>query len=265
MGGNVFDGSIDEVIIYNRSLSDAEITALYNKGLYRQQGNYTSNKSDAGEEVDWQHLNISMTEPSTTNITFYTSTDNITYDLCPLDVTRTYCDIATANSQNLYYRTILQTKSAPSKVTPILTNITINFEAVEGGETSINFTIWDGTAWDPFETSSDYLEFRCTPTQTDCEPTDQDIGSSQSIFRICDNGTAAGTDVYMHVNETFANIDLKCDDDYTAAGATTLTTSNQSIHGALSEGSCIDISCWADYSNPTSGGYFDIYGYVVSS
>jgi len=58
---------------------------------------------------------------------------------------------------------------------------------------------------------------------------------------------------------------LKCDDDYTAAGATTLTTSNQTIHASsISVDSCIQVSCWADYTSPSTGGYLDVAAYVTS-
>jgi hypothetical protein len=129
------------------------------------------------------------------------------------------------------------------------------------GTIGTNFTIWDGSNW--VDHTSEDIQFRCTPTQTDCEPTNQDTGSSQSIYRVCNTGTLTGL-VYMNMNTTIANIDLKCDDDYTPAGATILTTSNQTIHSDLTN-DCIDISCWADYSNPTAGGFFTVNSYVVET
>jgi hypothetical protein len=68
----------------------------------------------------------------------------------------------------------------------------------------------------------------------------------------------------MKINQTFSGIDLKCDDDYTSAGATILTTSYQQIHGTLANGSSIYVSCWTDYSNPTSGGIFEVYTNISS-
>ena len=126
----------------------------------------------------------------------------------------------------------------------------------------INMTIWDGSSWIAYG-AGEYPRFRCTPTQTNCEPTNQDAGSSQSIFSICNNGTLVGTSVYMNMNTTYAGIALKCDDDYTTAEATTLTTANQTIHGALDIDACTDICCWADYDNPDSGGAFGIIGHVI--
>lgn len=132
------------------------------------------------------------------------------------------------------------------------------------GDPDTNFTIWDGAGWVDSWSSGEYITFRCTPTQTDCEPDNQNAGSSQSIYQVCNNGTGTGTNIYFHVNQTVANIALKCDDDYTAAGATTLTTSNQSIHTTIGPSACTLVSCWADYTSPTAGGYFDVHAYIVS-
>ena len=53
-----FNGSIDEVIIYNKSLTSTEITNLYNKGLFKHpNGNYTSGILDAGQIVNWTNIN----------------------------------------------------------------------------------------------------------------------------------------------------------------------------------------------------------------
>ena len=116
--------------------------------------------------------------------------------------------------------------------------------------------------WVIFNSTGEYLSFACTPTQTYCEPDNQVVGSSQSIYQVCNNGSTSGTGVYLRMNETVANIALKCDDDYTASGATTLTTSNQTIHSTLAVDACTYISCWADYTSPTSGGYFNVEAYV---
>ena len=126
----------------------------------------------------------------------------------------------------------------------------------------INYTIWNGSNWMMYGVGN-YPKFRCTETQTDCEPENQNVTLSQSIFRICNNGTANGTSVNINMNPVFSGITLKCDDDYTSVGAITLTTSNQSIHGSLNINSCVDISCWADYNNPDSGGAFQVNGFVI--
>lgn len=139
---------------------------------------------------------------------------------------------------------------------------TIGSEETDSGGTTM-FQIWDGSSWVDYTSGDEDIVFRCTPTQTNCEPINQDAGSSQSIFQVCNNETSSATAIYMNINQTFSGIALKCDDDYTSADATTLSTSNQTIHGSLAVDACVNISCWADYSNPTSGGFFDINGYVV--
>lgn len=145
---------------------------------------------------------------------------------------------------------------------PSYGNIDLVLDTEAVGNPDTNYTIWDGSNWIQYD-AGEYPRFRCLPTQTNCEPTNQDAGNSQSIFKICNNGTLAGTSVYMNINTTYTGINLKCDDDYTTAGAINITTSNQTIHEALVTDACIDISCWADYDNPTSGGYFSISGYVI--
>lgn len=65
-----FNGSIDEVTIWNRSLLDAEITQIYNAGRYRQDGNYTGGILDSNNEtVRWIALNGTCTQPDGTNCT----------------------------------------------------------------------------------------------------------------------------------------------------------------------------------------------------
>ena len=127
-------------------------------------------------------------------------------------------------------------------------------------ETTFYIYIGGGTWAD--ETFST-IKFRCRPTQTNCEPVNQNVGSSQSIYKICNSGKGYGNSVVMNMNTTVSGIDLKCDDDYTSADATILTTSNQTISSSLYPDSCVYISCWADYDNPTSGGLFKVNAYVI--
>ena len=129
------------------------------------------------------------------------------------------------------------------------------------GTPSTNFTIWDGTMW--LDSEEENAIYRCYTESTECEPDNQVVASSQSIHRICNNGTASGDVVYFYLGQTYSEINLSCDDDYTYAGATLITTTPQDIHGPLAQDVCIDISCWADYGVPTSGGLFDTYANVT--
>jgi hypothetical protein len=74
-GGHIanyaYNGFLDEIIFYNRSLKYTEVTSLYNRGLYRKNGNYTSPWYIADRVANWSNANVSMTLPtSDTNITF---------------------------------------------------------------------------------------------------------------------------------------------------------------------------------------------------
>ena len=132
------------------------------------------------------------------------------------------------------------------------------------GSPDTNFTIWNGSAWvdTNYSISEEEIYFYCAADATECAPVNQN--STQSIYQITNNGTVDGTNVQIKVNETFADISFFCDDDNTPTGGTILSTSYQSIHGSLSASSSVDVWCWVNYSNPTSGGTFDIYANVIS-
>jgi len=122
------------------------------------------------------------------------------------------------------------------------------------GITDINVTIWNGSIWKLYDLTN-YPGFICTENQSCCEPENQVVGSLQSIFYVCNNGTKAG-DLQSKLNDTaILNISLIMDDDFTCGGAIELTASYQTIHSSLSNAACINISIWANYTNPTAGGY----------
>ena len=198
-----FNGTIDELRIYNRALSAEEIKMHYLSEFQK----YNS--------TQWRFYN------------------NLT-DL--EDGTYTYYGWANDTSGN----------EGQSEVR----EITI-------GQPDIKIEIWNGTDWILFN-DTNLLEFRCEAGQTECEPTNQDVGNSQSIFKITNNGTGDGAKVEMKLNQTFTDITLKCDDDYTYADAVEITSSYQQIHGALSTNSYFYVSCWADYGTNPQPGYFDL-------
>ena len=63
-----WNGKMDEVQIYNRSLSDSEIKDIYFKGRPFQ-GNYTAEKIDNSQETSWEEVEINASVPSDTNLT----------------------------------------------------------------------------------------------------------------------------------------------------------------------------------------------------
>jgi len=124
--GTFFNGTIDEVIIYNRSLSAAEVTTLYNKGLYRLTGNYTYYFS-ANQTADWTTLNYTVNDPGATNITFYTRPDNTSaWNVCQPNALNTYCNVTTTNSSHLNINAILQ--SPNQNTTPVLSALSISYD-----------------------------------------------------------------------------------------------------------------------------------------
>ncbi|PSH01876.1 MAG: hypothetical protein BRC26_02835 [Nanohaloarchaea archaeon QH_8_44_6] len=62
-----YDGKLDEVRIYNRSLSGSDIEDLYFKGKDGKfEGNYTSNRFGNDEEKNWTELEIDASVPDET-------------------------------------------------------------------------------------------------------------------------------------------------------------------------------------------------------
>ena len=60
--GDEFDGSVDEFALWNRTLSSAEITDIYNAqkdGYYHNEGNFTSQIFNAGSVVTWDNISWS--------------------------------------------------------------------------------------------------------------------------------------------------------------------------------------------------------------
>jgi len=97
LGNSYFNGSIDEVMIWNRALSRAEINASYNAGIHRLERNFTDlsdgvytykayaidaagniNSTERRElTIDYTAPNIEFKPPTADNWTF--STSNFTY------------------------------------------------------------------------------------------------------------------------------------------------------------------------------------------
>ena len=75
-----FDGSIDEVAIYNRVLTASEIQQHYNRTLYRTNTSITSTQITIPESMEWSILSIAKAEPANTyiNISVLNAEDNST-------------------------------------------------------------------------------------------------------------------------------------------------------------------------------------------
>lgn len=77
---NYFNGTIDEVRIYNRTLSNDEINQTMNNSHYSE-GNLTSIVKDANSGYKWQNISFNDTIPTNTNVSIYanTSDDNSSF------------------------------------------------------------------------------------------------------------------------------------------------------------------------------------------
>jgi hypothetical protein len=138
------------------------------------------------------------------------------------------------------------------------TSATRNFSLVQP-TAEANFTLWNGSAW--IDAYSDYMPLECFRTDINCVPNNKN--NSQSIYQICNIGNLNGSAVYMNMNQTYDRIDLFCDTDNVVAGAKVLNTSNTTIYTSIAADACINVWCWANYTNPLVIGDFDTFAYVV--
>jgi hypothetical protein len=177
-------------------------------------------------------------------------------------------DISTNYGKFFQYRASFATND--TDVSSYLLNHSITRVSGEVETPDTNMTIWNGTAY--IDSEDETFEFDdprhqgvgCFPDTT-CEPENQDAGSSQCIYKVCNNGMANGTGVDIRINETLTNIDVKCDDDYTIADALTLNTSYQTIYAStLAVDACIDICVWGVYGHRPVAGNFEIYTNVTA-
>lgn len=81
-GNRPLNGSIDEVKIFNRSLSASEVSALYNDSYYAT-GNFTTVKRDWGGENIFVNMSFSGTVPTGTSVNIYQnhSNDDLNWNL----------------------------------------------------------------------------------------------------------------------------------------------------------------------------------------
>jgi len=178
---NYWNGSLDDVGVYTRELSAAEVLGIYNERSPR-----------------------------------FGSHINLTYTACN---TAGFC-------------------TSELRMTAI-------------GNEAVNITVWDGAEY----VSGTDIQFRCTPTQTDCAATNQ--GASDGIYNMMNNGTFTA-DLDMKLQATCTDIDIKCDTDNNPTGATSLTTAYQNLATDIAADASQEVWCWADYSDPSSGCQFNV-------
>ncbi|RLG70098.1 MAG: hypothetical protein DRO04_02380, partial [Candidatus Iainarchaeum archaeon] len=64
-----FNGSIDEVFVYNRTLSASEIQEIYNKTLFKYRGEYEGSVLDFGSPVEGEYFKCTSESDSYSNVT----------------------------------------------------------------------------------------------------------------------------------------------------------------------------------------------------
>ena len=120
-----------------------------------------------------------------------------------------------------------------------------------------DFEIWTGTDWE--NANDSYMSFRCFPTQTECEPMNQDVNNQQSIYRICNTDNVTAILTRFKLTDLCDDIILKCDAEYNYSDSSIIDNNFKIIYnGSINSLECVPISCWADFYNPTRGCRHDI-------
>ena len=115
---NPLNGSLDEIMIFNRSLSLTEIKALYDSktnkfntssmNLAEGQHNYTVYAIDAAGNANnsgWNYFNVDTTPPTITlpvytNATQYKNTQSLIFNISVVDASAAYCSINVDGNTN---------------------------------------------------------------------------------------------------------------------------------------------------------------------
>ncbi len=128
-----FNGTIDEVILWNKTLSSTEIKEIYDfmKANYTQSGNNTLNPLQFNGALwsNWTNVSWVQTKDPSTNITIKieTSNDNITYSLIAENISNSYVQ---ANISR-YIRITPQLYTDNTNITPFLESLTVDYEQPE--------------------------------------------------------------------------------------------------------------------------------------
>ena len=215
-----FNGSIDEVAIWNRSLSANEIANIYNnqKGNYFPSGDYISQVIDAGASVQWNNLtftNLSYGEglkfqlsscndalcsgetlvgPSNTSSTYFTSS--------PITLNTTL----TPNNQYFQYKAFYN--STNTSLTAHLASVSVDYSALDTTNPNINLTYPLNTTYSANVTQ---LNYTYTETSPDSCWYSLNLGATNSSRQTCGtNWTGLSSNANfntwkVYINDTSGN------------------------------------------------------------
>lgn len=269
---NYFNGFIDEVKIYDRALSAAEIQADYNSWMH---SNYFSPVKDAGEAANWDAMDwnafVDVNNAVTVDYRGCSTADCSTAGAWQTNLrgnppgtweSNIYAD----NNRYFQYRVNFDTNRQKWNTVRSVavadgdkgrfghfSNVVVTYS--DAGEVDTNFSIWDGSTWSDANLS--FMSFRCTKNQQNCAPQDQT--STHPIYTIDNNGSIDGATAQMKLQTALTNIVLKCSNVNDSATATSLTTSYQTIYSGTigysysAKDNNVWMWCWADFSNPPAG------------
>lgn len=176
-----FNGTIDEVAIYNRSLTSEEILGNYTN--YISKGNYTSRAIYFDGFTNWTNISWTTNQPAQTNITmqFRTSNNNVTWSewfgINGTDFTQqTYFNLSSPsynlNSSAQYFQFNAKLTTDNNAITPYLTQTIISYvipsdqiKECPSTLTSRDTLIYNFSVWEEKNLTSITTDFESTFTE----------------------------------------------------------------------------------------------------
>jgi hypothetical protein len=121
-----FNGSIDEVLIFNRALEDTEIYQLH--GDHVTLGDYISDTYNASSPAAWTYVYWNAETPTGTNVTtqFSTSNDTVTWTDWSTEFTSSGSDISALGNAT-YIKAKLNLNSNDTHYTPEFNNFNVTY------------------------------------------------------------------------------------------------------------------------------------------
>lgn len=206
-----FNGTIDQILILNRTLTPTEITALYNnQSLYNDEIYYT----------DYQNITTDTNETFAIN----PEADFVLPD---------YKFRAGNLSSNPFYSPMIENDI-------FLEAFNFSTAAPPGDDTS--FTVSLPTGYTQINFSNNSLNASNLNAEGQ--------NSTDGVLFITNTGNV-GLDIFLLVNQTFSNFTVFADTDNNTAGATTINTSALLLKDNLGTSSSQNIWVWLNWTNKT--------------
>ncbi|PLW80538.1 hypothetical protein C0585_02090 [Candidatus Woesearchaeota archaeon] len=195
-GEGFFNGSIDEVAIWNRSLSTDEILEIYEIQIGIFIGNYTSQVFDAGSIKSFTNITWNSNDIDINLSVRDCDDDACSGDAWDLTCTNpSSCDLSSLDaSRYIQYKAIFGTNG--TSYTPVLSFVNITYQASE-----VQFSNFD------VPPTNNFTNLNSTEKSNLCNLTLAITGIGRIDWNGCVDVTGADFDTYVDIGTYYASVD----------------------------------------------------------